>query len=98
MDIKRLRIAFVSSYDARDKKVFSGTSFYVSASLVRQCGKVDFIGPYPNTLLLTFFKGFSYLVRKITGKRFDHYTVRLLAKKYGAFFTNKLHGKKFDLI
>ncbi len=95
---KKIRIAFVSSYNARDRKVFSGTAYYSALALSRHCGEVDLIGPYRNNFLLTILKIISFLIRKITGKRFDHYSSVLLAKQYGAYFTRKLQDQNYDLI
>jgi len=95
---KTLRIAFVSSYDPRNKRVWSGIPYYSAKALAEHCGEVDLLGPYPYSFLYQFFRGLSYLARKITGHRLDQYSVTLLSKLYGSYFTKKLKKGTYDLI
>src|ERR1051325_926213 len=100
MNDKTIRplIAFVSSYDPRNKRVWSGTPYYSAKALRDHCGDVEFLGPYPFMFVYQLFRILSFLTRKITGKKLDQYSVTFLAKLYGSYFTKKLKGKKYDLI
>src|SRR5579872_4832533 len=69
---KKLRIAFISAQDANNKKSFSGTIYYSMQSLARHCGDIEFLGPYRNNFLFTLLRGASFIVRKITGKRYKY--------------------------
>ena len=42
---KRLRIAFLTSLDPRDRRSWSGTIYHVAQALQKHCGDITFIGP-----------------------------------------------------
>ena len=45
MDENRLKIAFLTATNARDKKSRSGTLYYMGQALQKHCGDVYYLGP-----------------------------------------------------
>ena len=95
---KKLKIAFLTSTNARDKKSWSGIHYYMAKSLEKNVGIVDYLGPV--NLPLTFFVGkvISFLAKNILGKRFDYRHNFIVAKAYAMAFRNILKNKNYDII
>ncbi len=77
---KKLRIAFLTSTDARDKRSWSGIHYYMAKALERNLGEVDYLGPVE--LDFTFGKAISFLSQKFFGKRYDYLHSIDTAKRY----------------
>ena len=45
MSEKKLKIAYLTSSDARDKRSWSGTHYYMAKSLEKHIGEIDYLGP-----------------------------------------------------
>lgn len=90
-------IAYLSSANPNDKKVWSGTHYSIYRSL-QQIADVKVLGPY--TPKNSFFFGalVNQLLLKLSGKRFDYRHSTFVAKAYGKFFSKQLKDIQPDLI
>jgi glycosyltransferase involved in cell wall biosynthesis len=98
MNTERLQIAFLTSMDARNKKAWSGISYYMAKALEKHCGNIHYLGPVKPDLELYIGRIISLLTQKIIGKRYDYTHSIRLAKSYGRYFTKKLKKGNYDLI
>jgi glycosyltransferase involved in cell wall biosynthesis len=95
---KTLKIAYLSSNDPTDKKVWSGTHYSIYNSLLSLPAQVTILGPYEPILATSIGKimtGFSQL---IFNKRYNYRHSNLLAKAYGKYFNKKLKDNNYDFI
>lgn len=102
MENNRLRIAFVSRHDARDKNVSSGAPYFMAQALERNIGEVDVVTPGRTGRLLTrlLFLSFAVLNRAMLfffHRRYYKHNI-ILARRHGRIFTRLLEGKPYDLI
>ncbi len=95
---KNLRIGFLFKDDVNDRRAWSGTMYYTAESLAKHCGDVHFIGPYPYKAVFTILRGLSFLLKKVSGRRFNYLQTTLVAKFYSRYFTKKIRREKYDLI
>lgn len=98
MNATRLRIAYLTANDPRDKRSWSGIHHFLSSALQEHCGDVDFLGPWKPEQLIKRQRATSFLSEKLTGKRFDYTHSTALAKAYGEYFTQKLREKEYNLV
>ncbi len=94
---KKLKIAFLTSNDSRDKKSYSGTHYYMGQALMRNGFDVTFIGPLKpweefigriiNRLSLLFLR-----------KKFRYLHTPYLSKRYARMAERKINGNDFDFI
>lgn len=96
-EYKPLKIAFLTSFDPRDRRSWSGTVYYLAQALQEHCGEITFLGPmnvwekklgkFVNKLSLFFLK-----------KKFEYNSSFLLAKKYAKVAKRRLTGQSYDVI
>lgn len=94
---KKPVIAYLSSAEPLDKKVWSGTHYSIFRSL-QQIAEVTALGPYSPNASLFFGALLNQVFLKITGKRVDYRHSTFVAKAYGRYFSSKLKALKPDLI
>jgi glycosyltransferase involved in cell wall biosynthesis len=94
---RRLRIAYLTVRDPRDRRSWSGTLYSMLQALEKHCGEVVPIGP-----LLPFAFKWENLVSRgvhmLTGRTYLHTHTFSLSKKLGAMAEKKMSGEKFDVI
>lgn len=98
MPSSRLKIAYLSSADPLDKTAWSGIHFNLFSSLQKHVGDVTALGPWKPDALLKRGRWYSFLLRKLTGKRFSYHHSLAVSKAYGKHFSEMLRKEKFDLI
>src|SRR4051794_36341402 len=64
-----MRIAYVTTYDARDRRNWSGLGFYIARSLEGAGCKLDYIGPLKQRYS-TYFRAKTLLYRKLKKQAF----------------------------
>jgi glycosyltransferase involved in cell wall biosynthesis len=94
---KRIKIAFLTSFDPLNRRSWSGTIYYLAQAMQKYCGEISYIGPMKvrektlgkiiNKCSLFFFK-----------KSFAYNHSFLLAKKYAKVAAERLAGRSFDVI
>ena len=63
-----MKIAYVSTFDARLTNSWSGLGYYIAKSLERQGATIEYIGPLAEKHAL-YYKGKQYFYREILKKR-----------------------------
>lgn len=94
-----LRIGFVTSLDPLDRRSWSGVYYSVFKALERNLGEVVALGPI--TMRWPFALGDrlnSWLVKPLTGKRYQYGSSRLVARWYARVFERRLRRQQFDLL
>lgn len=94
---KRLKIAVLTTLDPTDRRTWSGTNYYISQALQRQCGDVDYIGPIQSrerVLGKIIHKLSSFFLKK----NFAYNASFLIAKKHSQVAARRLAGQAFDVI
>jgi glycosyltransferase involved in cell wall biosynthesis len=95
---ERLKIAYITATDARDKHSWSGTDYYIWNTLQKNVGEISLLQPSTPSFLILLLKivhGSSLFVFK---KRFDWRHSTLLAKAYANRIKKMLGSASFDLI
>lgn len=95
--MRRLRIAYVTTYDATNVNNWSGSGNYIARTLDKYVGDVEYIGDLERK---------SYIrndIRKIYcrllgGKEFHAERTAVVGKHYAMQVEKQIQGKKFDLI
>lgn len=95
--MKRLKIAYVTTYDATDVHKWSGLGYFIAKALEKNLGDVDYIGN------LETKKFFEYKIKRvfsklIYNKRYETNITPKVAKHYAAQIEKKMNGKDYDLI
>jgi glycosyltransferase involved in cell wall biosynthesis len=96
--LKRIKIAYITAGDPRDKTSWSGVHYYAWKALERNIGEVELLGPVDAPVAIFLCKvvhGFSMLVFR---KRFNYRHSRFLSKAYARIFQKKLAKGNYDLI
>jgi hypothetical protein len=96
---KRLRIGFVTSTDPLDRRSWSGVHYSIYRALERNLGEVVALGPV--SMRWPFALGDrinSWLVKPLTGKRYQYGSSMAVARWYSWVFGRKLAKQKFDLL
>lgn len=98
MPEKKIKIAYLTTTNARDRRSWSGIHFYIAQALEKHCGQVHYLGPAQPKFQLGIGKALSAISRKIFGKRYDYSHTFPMAKALARIFRKKLTEGNFDLI
>ncbi|HTB30408.1 MAG TPA: glycosyltransferase family 4 protein [Bacteroidia bacterium] len=98
MEKKRLKIAYLTSSDARSKHAWSGTQFSIWNALQKHVGDIELIHSVKPFFPLLFGKIATGLSQKLFHKRYNYRHSRMLAKGYARIVNRKLKEKQYDLI
>ncbi len=90
-------IAYISSADPSNKRVWSGTHYSIYNCL-RELGEVAVCGPYEPKRQLLLGAIINQVLQKTTGKRFDYRHSYMVAKAYGRYFQKKIEAIRPDII
>ncbi|MFN8712519.1 MAG: glycosyltransferase family 4 protein [Bacteroidota bacterium] len=94
----RLKLAFITVDDPRDKRSWSGTNYFLLRTLEQYCGDVDVLGPYTPQPQKFFAQVFNEISLRIFGKRYDYRHSAMFRRALGRYFSKKLHGKHYDAV
>lgn len=94
---KRRVIGFLTVNDARDRSSWSGTVYYMSEALQRNCGDVVYLGPIqtPWTYLGKFLQSLSL---RLTGKKYDYVRAKWYASRLAAIAQKRIAKHDLDCI
>jgi glycosyltransferase involved in cell wall biosynthesis len=95
---RRIKIAYLTSTDARDKRSWSGIHYYIAKALKKNIGEVEYLGPVSLGFPKLLGRAISFIFQKLLNKRFDYEHSIFISKLYGRVFAKKLDGKDYDLI
>src|SRR5579862_3574664 len=97
MPEKKIKIAFLTSNDARERRSYSGIHYYMGEALKRNGFEVTFIGP-----LKPWEEFIGRVINRITlflyKKKFRYLHTPYLSKRYARMAEGKMKGKEFDFI
>ena len=96
--MNRPKIAFISEQDARDKRSWSGTQYFIWQALQNHVGDVTLLEPYTPRVLKFFCSGFNYLSLRILKKRFDYRHSDVMSNAYGKHYSKLLRQNEYDLV
>lgn len=93
----RLKIALVSAADPRDRRTWSGSTYFMGRALERHVGDVDYLGPL--TVPAQFFKqqAARWLLRLFGRRRYPTRTLEA-ARFFAAKIGPQLAAGRYDLI
>ncbi len=94
----RLKIAYLTSTDARSRHAWSGTQFSIWNALQKHVGDVDLIHSVKPFFPLLLGKILTGISQKILNKRYNYRHSRILAKGYARIVNKKLTRFSYDLI
>lgn len=95
--MRRLRFAYLSSEDPRNKRVWSGTHYSIYKALC-SLGDVEILGPYQPTFENFISKILNQLSLKFLGKRISYRHSIKVSKAYARYFNRKLNSGQFDIV
>lgn len=95
--MKRLKIAYLSAEDPKNKKVWSGTHYSIYKAL-STIGDVDIMGPYEPAFKLFIAKVINQFSLKLLKKRYSYRHSKFISKAYASHFNKKLNEKAYDVI
>lgn len=94
----RIKIAYITTTEATDRRTWSGTNYFLQLALQKQVGDVELIGPVHPTLVIFFFRAFNFLSLVLFRKRIDWSNSTILSKIYSKIIQKKISNQKYDLI
>jgi len=94
---KRMKIAFLTSFDPLDRRSWSGTVYHLVRALEKHCEEISYIGPM-KVRQKTIGKIINKCSRLILKRGFEYNASFLVAKKYAKVAAQRLAGGDFDVI
>jgi glycosyltransferase involved in cell wall biosynthesis len=93
-----MKIAYLTYRDAKDKREWSGTLYYMAQSLSKHAGDVVYIGPFYPKFLIFFLKVFRKFSEIVLRKKYNIAYNYLLSLVYKYHFTKKINKIKPDVV
>lgn len=97
-ELRKLRIAYLSASDPRDKRAWSGSLYNIYSTLQDHVGTVDILGPYSPKFPVFIGKVLHFFSQLFFKKRYDYKRSTAVSKAYGHYFDKKLKESNYDLI
>ena len=95
----RLRIGFITSIDPLNRRSWSGVYYSIFKALERNLGEVVALGPVSTRWPFALGDRLnSWLVRPLTGKRYQYGSSLAMSWWYSKVFESKLAQQHFDLL
>jgi glycosyltransferase involved in cell wall biosynthesis len=92
-----MKIAYATTFDAKDILSWSGIGYYLGECLKAQATSVAYLGPLKEKYSW-FFKGKQFFYKYLLGKRHLRDREPVIVKSYAAQIARKLAGLKADLV
>ena len=95
-----MRIGILALDDVRNKRLTSGTPYYMWKSLEKHCGEIELLCTLPHwiKLVLKALNLLSKIIFFFLRKRFKFTHSFFMARLYAAFFQKQLARKQWDVI
>jgi glycosyltransferase involved in cell wall biosynthesis len=94
---KPLKIALISAADPKDRRTWSGSTFFMGSALERHVGHIDYIGPISIPLQGLKLK-LARLIYRISNRRTYPFRTKPSAMHYAKEISKRLSGRTYDLI
>lgn len=96
-EAKRIRIAFLSMRDPRDRRTWSGTTYFMLEALQKHCGEVGCVGPFEN-FSTKVGKIAQKALRMTTGLNYLYTHTTALSRRLGRDASKALSETSCDVI
>jgi glycosyltransferase involved in cell wall biosynthesis len=94
-----MKIAYISPYNAKDIKYWSGLGYYIAKSLENQSFSIEYLGPLKKNYLLIIPAIFKYYFYSLLfKKRYFRHLEPFLLKYYAHQVSKKLQNSDADII
>ncbi|MBN2349209.1 MAG: glycosyltransferase family 4 protein [Bacteroidales bacterium] len=97
MSARNFKIAYLTSVNPKNVKLFSGVYYYQGNALSKYFGQVEYVW-INNPVIISLTQKFYNLYNRIFKKKFCSSHSILISKLYGWIFSRKLKNKYYDLI
>lgn len=92
------KILYLTFRDAKDKREWSGTLYYMAQALGNHAGTVVFAGPYKPAILMFFLKVFRKATKILFRKNYNLYYNYFLSLAYKYHYTPIIKREKPDVV
>ncbi len=94
-----MKIACITSYDAKNRNAFGGRGYFMARALENHSTSIDYLGPlYQKLSYRLVFKAKENFYKHLIKKRYTRSRDRILIKDYSRQISSKLYGMNVDLI
>ncbi len=94
--MKQLQIGYFSARSPYNRRLWSGTPYYMYKMLEKHCGSVTYLGEIPS--ILTKVGKLTNGILSLVSKRYNYGHSRALAWQYKKAIERQLQGKQFDIL
>ncbi len=94
--VRRINVAFVTTYDPTDMHAWSGTGFNILQALRNSGLDVDVIGPLQDKF--SFFSKLKFLYRKLLNVKYLRWLEPIVAINYAKQVQKRIKGKDYDVV
>ncbi|HQQ94609.1 MAG TPA: glycosyltransferase family 4 protein [Bacteroidia bacterium] len=91
------RLAYLSTLDPRNKRIWSGTHYSIYREL-QNIGEVVILGPYQPRFRIFLCRILNQIMLRVFGRRFNYRHSVIISKAYGRYFTKQIQKHKPDLV
>jgi len=95
---RRIKIAILHAFDARDIKTWSGTNYHIAQTLQKYCGEISYISPLPHRKAEVIGRIIHKCTRVFLKKNFMYFCSFLFAKRCAKVAMQLLTKQSFDVI
>ncbi len=97
--MRKLKIAYLTGNDPRDKRTWSGTTYYIAKALQQHIGEVDLLGPvHIPHWLDKLFRAIAKSIRIVFGTEYFAQFSIPLSLYYAKVLRRKMKGQSYDLV
>jgi glycosyltransferase involved in cell wall biosynthesis len=93
-----LRIVYLTSRDAKDKREWSGTLYAMARSLSKHSGEVIYVGPYQPKMALIILKVIRRMNQWFFKKKYNIFHSYLISLVYKFYYTPKINKIAPDVV
>ena len=97
LKLKKLKFAYLSAENPKDKKVWSGTHYSIYNTLI-SLGDVDILGPYEPKIRVLISKILNQFYLKFLNKRISYRHSKFVSIGYSKYFNEKIKKSNYDFI
>ena len=98
MEKNRKKIIYLTSRNAKDRREWSGTLFYMAKSLEKNSGEVIYVGPYSPKILVFILRVFRKFIEIVFRKKYNINYNYLLVLAYKLHFTSIIKKEKPEIV
>lgn len=93
-----ITIGYLTIEDARDRRTWSGTHYFLLKELEKRVGRVELLGPLPETFSVKVARVLNQMALRVLGKRFNWRASSWVARSYARIVEDRLRRTPVDLI